>query len=90
MGTNDFRKLTMSYNIGFPLLGFFSYSTGEKQFLTGHHIDQAMLKRLTLPENCLSERVYMLACHDGMVLLYAQDEPKPLIWWDPIRGLRGT
>jgi hypothetical protein len=25
-----------------------------------------------------------------MVLLYAQDEPKPLIWWDAIRGLQGN
>jgi hypothetical protein len=68
MGIKDFRKLTPSHNRGFPLLGFFTYSSGDKRFVTCHHLDQAMLQRLTLLENCLSKRVYMLACRDVMVL----------------------
>ena len=49
MGSNYFRKLTLSHNRGNPLLGFFTNNSEDNRFISEHDLDPAILQTLTLP-----------------------------------------
>ena len=88
MGSNAFRKLTLSNNRGNPLLGFFMNSSEHKRFFTEHDLDPDFCVKL----GCMgmvkpSFQILVLACHNGRVLLQPEsDGSKGIIVWDPIRN----
>src|SRR5215216_6321950 len=42
MGSNNFKRLTLSHNRGMPLLGFFTNSSEDARFLSDHNLDQSI------------------------------------------------
>ena len=88
MGSNYFRKLTLSHNRGNPLLGFFTNNSEDNRFISEHDLDPAILQTLTLPSDNSSSKSYVLGCRDGMVLLHSSVSHRGhIIVWDPVRGV---
>ena len=72
MGSNYFRKLSLSHNGGIPLLGFYTNSSEDKRFISEHSIDTDMLNKLEIIPMGMSiaNIIYVIGCRNGMVLLH--------------------
>lgn len=71
MGSNDFKRLTLSHNRGMLLLGFFTNSSEDARFLTDHNLDQSIFQKLNrLVEVHKAYKPYVLGCRNGRVLLH--------------------
>ena len=71
MGSNYFRKLTVSHNGGNPLLGFFTNNSEDNRFITEHDLHPAILQKLATLSQLNSPKIYVLGCRDGIVLLHS-------------------
>ena len=71
MGSNEFRRLTLTHNGAVPLLGYFTNGSEDNRFSTEHNLDPAMLEELSIPFAHTSLKLYVLACRNGMVLLHS-------------------
>jgi hypothetical protein len=85
MGSNYFRKLTVSHNGGNPLLGFFTNNSEDNRFITEHDLHPAILQMLAIPSEVNGPKIYVLGCRDGMVLLHSNVSGGYISVWDPIR-----
>ena len=87
MGSNEFRSLTLTHNEGVPLLGYFTNGPEDNRFITKHNLDQSILKDFSTPFTHKSLKIYVLACRNGMVLLYAASFFGLIVAWNPIKKI---
>ena len=88
MGSNYFRKLSLLHNGGIPLLGFYTNSSEDKQFISEHSIDTDMLNKLATISmgTSISNRMCVIGCRNGRVLLHHPVESRMHVW-DPIKNI---
>jgi hypothetical protein len=75
-----------------PLLGFFTNSSEETWFITEHNLDPAMLKKNSMFSDNrrgpkIEFRIYVVACHIGMVLFNCHGSAHQIYVWVPIRDI---
>ena len=88
MGSNGFRKLTLSHNGGMPLLGFFTNSFEDRRFITEQNLERAILHKLAIRPNLSRPvKIYLLGCRHGWVLLHYARYQQELYVWNPVREI---
>jgi hypothetical protein len=78
---------------GMALLVFFANNSEDRQFITKHNLDPAMLKKLSMfPDNrhepIIILRIYVVAWRIGRVLLNFHGSAHQIYAWDPIRDIQ--
>jgi hypothetical protein len=71
MGSNYFRKQTLSHIAGIPLLGFFTNNTEDNRFISENDLCPAILRELAILASRTLWKLYFLGCRNGWALLHS-------------------